>query len=135
MRICCAWGARAGVALRELFVAGMRVPKSDRLASCRSAEPPLVASQREGQRPLACAPRRTMQVDEERATRTPAALVMSHSNRPTVLARLTTFPTARNFSLQTGRKKLIFSSRVVKDSPSSRVEAKETPMAAAATLT
>src|SRR5580700_9993104 len=76
------------------------------------------------QRPAAFSPRSTMQVDVERATRAPAELVMSHSVRPTVFPRLTTRPTARSFSFQTGRRKLIFSSRVVKDSSSARVEAK-----------
>src|SRR5229473_6883984 len=73
-------------------------------------------------RPRAISPRRTMQVQEERATNAPSAFVTSHSTMPTTRPRFTTFPTARSFSFQTGRRKLILSSSVVNDSPSSSVE-------------
>src|ERR1700754_3482185 len=54
------------------------------------------------------------------ATRLSFSSVMSHSTRPTVRPCLTTRPTARNRAFQIGLRKLILSSSVVNDSPSSR---------------
>src|ERR1700722_151101 len=54
------------------------VPESDRL--------------RRFQRPEACRPRRTMQVEETLATSAPEAFLTSHSTMPTDLPRLTTRP-------------------------------------------
>src|SRR5262249_44390486 len=73
------------------------------------------------QRPRASSPRRVRQVDDARATRLCFSSVTSHSTSPTVFPRLTTRPVARSLAVQTGLRKLIFSSSVVKVSPSSSV--------------
>src|ERR1700678_759379 len=87
MRICCGLGEEARSELCEAFVDGTCVPKSDRVArvkrgavcGCGTA-----SRRRIAQRPDACAPRSTIQVEDARATSTPEEFVISHSVRPTV---------------------------------------------------
>src|SRR5207302_1617985 len=85
------------------------------------------------QRPSLDSPRRVMQVLIARATRRSSLSVTSHSTRPIVRPVFTVRAVATRRPLQYGRRKLIFSSRVVKLSPSSRVEAYAVPIAASAT--
>jgi hypothetical protein len=66
------------------------------------------------------------------ATRRPLAPAISHSTMPMVLPLFTIFPTADNFSFQTGLRKLIFNSRVVNASPLSKVLAQAAPIARSA---
>jgi hypothetical protein len=58
------------------------------------------------------------QVLDARATSRPRSSVTSHSASPTVAPFVTTRPVAVSVAVQTGRRKLIFSSSVVKVSPS-----------------
>src|SRR5439155_5970198 len=74
------------------------------------------------QRPSLRSPRSVMHVLIARATSRPSTSVTSHSVRPIVFPAV-----ARSFPLQNGRRKLILSSRVVKLSPSPRVDAYATP--------
>src|ERR1700693_2562875 len=82
---------------------------------------------------LSCSPRKTKQVEFALATRLPSWSVTSHSKYPTLLPRLITRASARNRAFHTGRKKLMLSDIVVKDSSGANVDAKAIPMAASAT--
>src|SRR5207302_6312915 len=84
------------------------------------------------QRPSLDSPRRVMQVLIARATSRSSASVTSHSTRPIVRPVFTVRAVATRRPLQNGRRKLILSSRVVKLSPSSSVEAYAVPIAASA---
>ncbi len=64
-----------------------------------------------------------MHVLDALATRLPFSSTTSHSVMPTVLPRLTIRASARSRAFQTGLKKLIFSSSVVKLSPSPSADA------------
>src|ERR1700739_3747669 len=70
-----------------------------------------------GRRPSASSPRSVIQVLDARATSRRCSSKMLHSTRPTILPARTIAASARSFAFHTGRKKLIFSSRVVKLSP------------------
>src|ERR1700738_2633047 len=74
-----------------------------------------------------------MQVLITRATRRCSTSTTSHSTRPIVRPVFTVRAVATRRPLQNGRRKLIFSSRVVKLSPSPSVEAYAVPIAASAT--
>src|ERR1700733_4576457 len=93
---------------------------------------PISYRQSLGQRPLAMSPRNVRQVLVEYATRSPLEFVTVHSTSPTVLPRCITRPLATKRSFHTGRRKLIFNSSVVNDSPSSSVEKYDMPIAASA---
>src|SRR3989442_6514135 len=84
------------------------------------------------QRAFACSPRKTKQVEFALATCLPSWSVISHSTYPTFFPRLITRASARNRVCQTGRKKLMDSAIVVKDSSAARVVTQAIPMAASA---
>src|SRR6202040_3576667 len=84
-------------------------------------------------RPAAPWPRSTMQVHAALAITRFSSSVMAHSTYPIVRPRCTTVPSALSWARQTGRKKLIFSSTVVKDSSGASVLANAIPIAASAT--
>src|SRR5437867_8563221 len=86
----------------------------------------------DGQRPSLDSPRRVMHVLIARAMSRPSESVTSHSASPIVRPVLTTRPVAMKVPVRNGRRKLILSSRVVKLSPSARVDAYATPIAASA---
>src|SRR2546421_8606155 len=82
--------------------------------------------------PAAFSPRNTRHVEFDFAINFPFSSTTLHSTYPIVRPRCTTFPSARNIASRTGRKKLIFSSTVVKVSPGSSVEENAIPIAASA---
>src|SRR5579864_5743766 len=71
-----------------------------------------------GWRLSASSPRSVIQVLDARATSRRCSSKMSHSTRPTILPARTMLASARSFAFHTGRRKLIFNSRVAKLSPS-----------------
>src|SRR3990172_3237489 len=73
-----------------------------------------------------------MHVLEARATRRSWSSVTSHSTSPMMRPPLITLATATSLPSHTGRRKLIFSSRVVKLSPSATVAAYAQPIARSA---
>ncbi len=68
-----------------------------------------------------------MQVLLARATKLCSSSITSHSTRPIVRPPLITLPTPRSLAFHTGFMKLIFISRVVKFSPSSRCWRRPSP--------
>src|SRR6266436_4840424 len=83
-------------------------------------------------RPDAFWPRSAIHVEAAFATNRFSSSVMVHSTYPIVWPRRTTVPSALSCACQTGRKKLIFNSTVVKDSSGARVLANAMPIAASA---
>jgi len=73
-----------------------------------------------------------MQVLDDLATRLPLSSRTSQSTSPSVRPRLTTRASARKFPVQTGFRKLIFNSTVVKVSPPASPLAHANPIAASA---
>src|SRR2546425_8790817 len=74
-----------------------------------------------------------MTVELPRATSRFLSSTTSHSTSPIVRPPCTTRPVAVSFPVQKGLRKLILSSRVVKVSPASSVDAQAIPIAASAT--
>ena len=85
-------------------------------------------------RPSAWSPRKVMQVLDAFATNRSASSKTSHSAREIVRPPFVILPTARSLPVHTGRRKLIFSSKVVELSPSFSVLWWAIPMAESATV-